>query len=774
MMIHQIVDKRYRIIKSISSNILGQIYLAGDTRRPGSPQCLVREIQLNNFQRENRDTILSLFQQKVEKIDSLSKHDKLPNLLAYFYEENNIYLVEDYILGLSIAEELAIGKPLLETEVIRILAEVLEILLFIHNQGEIHGQITPSNLIKRASDEKLVLIRLGLEREIKTILELEKQSSQSNNSNEKESDSSLYISLEQSQENPHPNIDIYALGMIAIRALTGLSTQDLLQQKQTNQSSDLEMAWHNLLVCSPMLVDIINKMVNTEIQQGYHSASEVLAELSNLEMSTQNKISSQPAEIIISEAEEIELFSPPQLTKNAIVQVWNDEKKEEEIGKEKDAEENNHKLPNQQKEKKIKFALVGLLATAIIAGLVITYLWQRQFTSRVQALYNQAQELAKQGEQQRAIALYAQAINLNPQNARIYYQRGNSYYGQRAYEKAIKDYTKAIQIKSNYNDAYYNRALSYYELDNYVKAITDFTQTLRLNPNDAEAYDKRGLIYYKIGDYKNSIQDYSQSIRLNPKNTEVYINRGIARGAIGDRSGAISDYTQALKINPNDPKAYYHRGRARFYLADDPGAIEDYTQALELKADYPDAHTNRCSSYLNLRKYQAAIEDCTQAIELNPKDIAAYNNRCVGYLNLGEYQKAVEDCSIAIDMNPENAKAYNNRALARSASGDLQGAIQDCTTAIKINSNDSVAYSNRGMIYLEIGNYNNAIEDFAQAIKLNPTNATAYYNRGVVLSKLQNIVEAVEDFSKSANLFLEQGRAKDYQNAQNMIEKLKY
>lgn len=771
-MIGQIVDKRYCIIKPISSNILGQIYLAGDTRRPGSPQCVVREIRLNNFNPEHRQIILSLFQKKVEKIDSLSLHDQLPNLLAYFQEENNIYLIEDYIVGSSISEELAIGKPLLETEVINILAEILEILVFIHSQGEIHGQITPKNLIRRASDGKLVLIGFGLEREIKTILELENQPSILNDGDTNNSDSSLYISLEQNQGNIHPNIDIYALGIIAIRALTGLSTQDLLQQKRTNNSSDLETTWHNLLDCSPMLANIINKMIGSQTKQRYQSATEVLAELSNLEMFTPNEISTKP-ETIIPEVQEIELLPPKSKPKKKkIGQVADDGDRKKNRDREKDGEEN--KQPqNKQQQKKLKFALLGLLATVVIAALVTIYLWQSQFPSRAKALYNQAQELATKGDLERAIALYTEALELNPQNAKIYYKRGNSYYEQRAYEKAIEDYTTAIKIESNYNDAYYNRALSYYELGNNIKAITDLTQTLRLNPNDAEAYYKRGLIYYKIGDYKNSIQDYSQSIRLNPKDTDAYINRGIGRGATGDQPGAISDYTQALKVNPKNPQAYYSRGRARFYLADYQGAMEDYTQAIELKANYPDAYTNRCSAYLNLENHQAAIEDCTQAIELNPKDAAAYNNRCVGYLNLGEYQRAAEDCSIAIGMNPQNAKAYSNRGLARSASGNKQGAIEDYTTAIQINPKDSVAYTNRAMIYSEMGNYNNAIEDFAQAIRLNPTNATAYYNRGVVLTKLQDIAAAVKDFRKSANLFLEQGRAKDYQNAQNMIETLK-
>ena len=76
------------------------------------------------------------------------------------------------------------------------------------------------------------------------------------------------------------------------------------------------------------------------------------------------------------------------------------------------------------------------------------------------------------------------------------------------------------------------------------------------------------------------------------------------------------------------------------------------------------------------------------------------------------------------------------------------------------------------MIFSEIGNYDQAIKDFSQVIRLNSNNAKAYYNRGVILYKLQDLPAAIADFSKSANLFFEQGKIKDYQNSLNMIERV--
>ncbi|NET46534.1 tetratricopeptide repeat protein [Okeania sp. SIO2B3] len=735
MIIDQIVDKRYRFIKPINSNILGKTYLATDTHRPNSPQCLVKEIRLSNFKQKNQEVILSIFHEKAEKIYCLSQHNGLPNLLAYSEENNNIYLVEDYILGLSLTKELAIGKLLPEVEVIKILKDVLEILAFIHSHGETHGKITPKNLIRRELDGKLVLINFGLKREITRILEQNEKLLILKNGSQNNSNSFANIPLEESQKEIDKNSDIYALGIIAIQTLTGLSTQDLLKQQQTSNTLGLEIPWQNLQVCSLNLSNIIDKMINNQDKQHYNSASEALTELNNIVVSTENNILSKP-ETIITIPQKIDIPTPQ---------------------------------PQPRNNRKIR--LIASLTVITIAGIAIAYFWKLQFIFKAQALYNYGRELAKQGEQQAAIANYTQALQLNPQNGAIYYQRGNSYYSQRVYEKAIQDYTAAIKITKNYN-TYYQRALTYYELGDNEKAITDLTQTLRIRPKYSQAYQKRGLIYDKIGDYKNAIQDYSQSIKINPQNSDAYLHRGIARAAIGDQVGAISDYTQTIKLNPKNAQAYKSRGIAQFEIEDYQGAIADYDRALELKPDYSDAYTKRCSAYLKLANYQVAINNCHQAIKINANDSLAYHNQCISYLNLGEYQKAAENCSVTIEMNPENAEAYRNRGRARSASGDLSGAIKDLTTTIKINPNHSIAYSDRGIIFSDIGNYNQAIEDFTQAIKLNPSNAIAYYHRGMILSERQEIQAAIADLRQSANLFLEQGRIKNYQNSQNTIEQL--
>ena len=728
-MIGQLLDRRYRIIKVTDSSEVGKTYLAADTHRPGYPQCTVREMRLPGTSSQTPELVKVIFQRNAEIIEKLGKHDKIPELLAYFEENQSLYLIEEFIAGTPLSQELKPGEPWAEDKVIALLSEILEILVFIHEKGFIHRRIQPDRAIRRESDGKFVLVDFSLDKEINpevancNLLAQTSPNSVKRQEAKKQDLGSLelYVPIEQSMGKPRYNSDIYALGTIAQLAVTGLSPKKLSALKN-NKS---EIPWRNQATCSPALADIIDRMVRPDCEERYQEAAEVLADLKQIAVKWD--VEPPPATIIM------DAMSKP------------------------------------SRQRQIRLLLLAATASALILTALIIYLWQSQSPGRAKELLARGSAKAQKGDKTGALADYTQAIAINPSDAETYYKRANTRYDMGATEQAIQDYTQAIKVDPGHSKAIYNRGLARLESGDKRGAVEDFTQVVRLNPSDGEAYSQRGLAYYDLGDYRTAIEDYTQAIRLKPNDATAYSNRGLARAAYGDKTGAMADFTQAIQMSPKQAGVYYSRGRSRFNLADYQGAMEDYSKAIELEPELADAYTNRCSTYLNLASYDKAIADCTQAIRLDPKDEAAYNNRCIAYLNLKQFQKASEDCSLTIGLNGNNAKAYSNRGLARSASGDKQGAVEDFTQAIRLNPSDAVAYSNRGSIYSELKNYPLAVEDFAQSLRLNPNNASAFYSRGLVRRQLKDRAGAIEDFQKAATLFLEQGRADGFQNAQAQI-----
>lgn len=265
-MIGKLLDHRYQVIRVFAMGGFGQTYIAQDTRRPGNPICVVKHLKPGTDPRVF-DTAKRLFHSEAETLEKLGNHDQIPRLLAYFDENQEFYLVQEYIEGHTLAEELIPGKRWSESQVVQLLQEVLEILEFVHRQGVIHRDIKPDNIIRRASDNKLVLVDFGAVKQLRTqLVTVGGQPSPT-----VVIGTPGYMPTEQGQGKPRPNSDIYSLGIIAIQALTGLSATELQEDPETG-----EIIWQQSVTVNYRLAAVLSKMVHYHFKDRYQNATEAL------------------------------------------------------------------------------------------------------------------------------------------------------------------------------------------------------------------------------------------------------------------------------------------------------------------------------------------------------------------------------------------------------------------------------------------------------------------------------------------------------------------
>ncbi|MUG96939.1 tetratricopeptide repeat protein [Scytonema sp. UIC 10036] len=167
----------------------------------------------------------------------------------------------------------------------------------------------------------------------------------------------------------------------------------------------------------------------------------------------------------------------------------------------------------------------------------------------------------------------------------VYFYRGTSYSKNGEYDRAINDFNQALKLNPKDAVAYNNRGLSYSDKGDYDRAINDFNQAIKLNPNYALAYNSRGLSYFKKGEYDRAINDYNQAIKLNRNYANAYYIRGNFYYNKGEYDRAINDYNQAIKLNPKDADAYYKRGIAYKNKGSKDKAQENFKKVLELNDD---------------------------------------------------------------------------------------------------------------------------------------------------------------------------------------------
>jgi tetratricopeptide (TPR) repeat protein len=141
--------------------------------------------------------------------------------------------------------------------------------------------------------------------------------------------------------------------------------------------------------------------------------------------------------------------------------------------------------------------------------------------------------------------------------ARAYNNRGRTYRSRRDIgdlDRAISDYTEAIRLDPNNARGYYNRGDIYRER-NLDRAIADLTAAIRLDPKYVSAYVARGWAYVFKDEYNRAIADYTEAIRIDATFAPAYSARASAYESTGHKTDAIADDRKALLLDPSDRSA---------------------------------------------------------------------------------------------------------------------------------------------------------------------------------------------------------------------------
>ncbi|MBN3962115.1 serine/threonine-protein kinase [Nostoc sp. NMS8] len=292
-MLGQLLDGRYQVVQVLGGGGFGQTYIAQDTHRPGFPKCVVKHLKPVTRSPEFLETARRLFSSEAETLEQLGNHDQIPRLLAYFEDNQEFFLVQEFIEGHTLKAELLPNQPWTENQVIQLLQQVLGILQFIHSHNVIHRDIKPDNIIRRQQDGKLVLIDFGAVKQVQTqLLTIPGQTGATIIIG-----TPGYMSTEQGQGKPRPNSDIYSLGIIGIQSLTGVHPINFEEDPDTG-----EISWQHQANVSFGLASVLSKMVLHHFKQRYQSAAEVLQVLAK---SLQPPSFTQPPQASLSQPNSI-------------------------------------------------------------------------------------------------------------------------------------------------------------------------------------------------------------------------------------------------------------------------------------------------------------------------------------------------------------------------------------------------------------------------------------------------------------------------------------
>ncbi|NJM56689.1 MAG: CHASE2 domain-containing protein [Synechococcales cyanobacterium RU_4_20] len=267
------VANRYQIKQVLAAGGFGITYVATDTQRPGAPECVVKRLRPGRQDDQFVGVARRLFQAEAEILEILGRHDRIPQLLAYFEEGADFLLVEQFIQGHPLSQELPQDQRWPQAKVVALLRELLPTLGFIHERRIIHRDIKPNNIMRRL-DGALVLIDFGAVKQMRPQNEAVAEQTISIGTQG-------YAPPEQLAGHPRVSSDIYALGVIAIRALTGIPPHMMEQDPDRG-----DLVWQPFVQkhVQPELQQILARMTRYHFGDRYTSAEQVLSDLALLKL----------------------------------------------------------------------------------------------------------------------------------------------------------------------------------------------------------------------------------------------------------------------------------------------------------------------------------------------------------------------------------------------------------------------------------------------------------------------------------------------------------
>ncbi len=263
--------QRYRVLRALGQGGFGVTYLAQDVNLPGQPYCVIKQLAPRARNDLALDRAKVRFRREAKALANLGSHSQIPQLLDYFTLSGEFYLVQEYIQGQTIAQEVRQQGRQTEAQVKYFLQEMIPVLQFIHRNRIIHRDIKPPNIIRCEFDRRLVLIDFGAVRECLADL---------NDAYTCQAPVSQFVGTpgfappEQLSLRPCYGSDIYALGMTCLYMLTGRTPSEFDGDAKTGR-----VRWRHTVTVSNFFAGILDKMLRPDPTERYTSIDALLRDL---------------------------------------------------------------------------------------------------------------------------------------------------------------------------------------------------------------------------------------------------------------------------------------------------------------------------------------------------------------------------------------------------------------------------------------------------------------------------------------------------------------
>lgn len=276
-----LLQQRYRAIRPLSAGGFSRTFLGIDLG-DGNRECVIKQFHCPTLEGEAYQKAIDLFEREIERLQELGPHPLIPDFYAAIEQDGRSYIVQEWVDGLTLEQELAQNTAMSEAQILQILKELLPVLHFIHEHRVIHRDIKPANIVRRTCDRQLMLIDFGAAKVVDNA---------SMHSSDTRIGSAGYAAPEQLYGQASFATDIYSLGVTCLHLLTAIEPFDLYD------CNEGKFVWRHFLVdktISGELGRVLDRMTAAAPMQRYSSAIAVMEALRMRDRPTTKQSASLP------------------------------------------------------------------------------------------------------------------------------------------------------------------------------------------------------------------------------------------------------------------------------------------------------------------------------------------------------------------------------------------------------------------------------------------------------------------------------------------------
>ena len=352
--------------------------------------------------------------------------------------------------------------------------------------------------------------------------------------------------------------------------------------------------------------------------------------------------------------------------------------------------------------------------------------------------------------------------------------------------QALNALDMAIEINPSNSSLHFNKALTLDSISRFDDAISAYETALQLSPDDLEILNSLAVDYTRTGQYDLAIETFEHIQELDPGFEPCYCNRIITYTEMGLHDIAEQMFYLAQQIKPNCPLCFYNIGNSLYTRGQYAKAIRCWLRTAELEPSHPQINYRIAQAYWSAGQADRSKEHFLAELRCNPGDVEVILDFGLFLLENGDIESAKEKFNRILELNPDYAIAsfylgeiaFNNRDYKRAVelfnnairkdrtlagpyyrlaqyelmAGKKQKARAYLVSELKLASEDVDTLVSMGSMFTAIGDLDYAAHCLLRAVDSDGSNADAYYYLGVVSALQGSFDDASEFFSHALDI----------------------